>query len=88
MEFESDMSGICRVESYTIVYRKGAPDRVVIVVRSEDGVRGLAQSAAGDAATIADALRVDPLGRDVELAPGPGGTNSFRFVPFTSTSAG
>lgn len=68
--------GASSIESYTVVWRSGAPVRAYIVGRTNDGARFLAASARDDEATPASMAADDPLGSRVRVAPAERG-NQF-----------
>jgi acetyl-CoA C-acetyltransferase len=57
--------GWATIETYTVVYAKGVPDYAVVVGRTGNGERFLANTEPEDAQTVEDILEGDPLGRRI-----------------------
>jgi acetyl-CoA C-acetyltransferase len=76
-------SGAATIEAYTVEYdRSGEPLRAVVVGRTTDGSRFVANAPDGDRATL-DALvdvRREAVGRTGEVAVGDDGRNLFRLA--------
>lgn len=71
-------NGWSTIETYTVVYVKGQPDYAVVVGRTADGGRFLANTEPGDKETVAAILDGDALGRRIFVrATGRG--NRFAF---------
>ena len=62
---DESFSGAGRIETCTVVYRRGQPDHALMVGRADDGRRFLATSAEGDGSTAGSLLEGEPLGRRV-----------------------
>lgn len=68
------------VETFIVTYAGGVPSSGVIVGKTGDsGKRFIAVTAAGDAATLNEMLKVEPIGRRVFVRHGPRG-NVFAFT--------
>lgn len=79
VEVAREASGRFQVEAYTVLYRQGAPERAIVVARSQQGRRAVAQSAEGDVLTVEAAVAIDPIKRPVDIEAMPGSPNVFRF---------
>ncbi len=71
--------GWATIESYTIVYTKSGPDYAVVVGRTPDGERFLANTEADDAQTVEDILEGEPIGRRIFVRSTNRG-NRFTFT--------
>jgi hypothetical protein len=75
-DFAEAAAGPARIESFTVLHdREGAPEQGVVILRHEDGRRGLARVPAGDGEAIALLLRrertpIGTLGRAIPAADG------------------
>lgn len=74
----ADFSGEGTVETYTVAHKQGAPHYAVIIGRTPDGQRFIAQSD-DDNKTAEMAHRDDALGRAVAVTNNAG-KNLFRFI--------
>jgi len=71
--------GWATIETYTVTYLKGVPDYAVVVGRTPNGERFLANTEPGDLETVAAVLEQDPLGRDIFVRVTDRG-NRFTFT--------
>ncbi len=71
-------NGWATIETYTVVYTKGEPDYVVVVGRTANGERFLANTLPQDKETVAQALDGDALGRRIYVRT-TGQANRFTF---------
>ena len=74
-----DYNGLATVESYTLIPGRAASHGVVIA-RTGDARRLVAQVARGDAATMAILERGDVFGRSIVVTTAETGRNGFAFV--------
>lgn len=56
------------IDTYTVAFKKGAPQRGYVIGTTPSGARILAATARDDAATLAALLADDPLGRTAQIA--------------------
>lgn len=66
-----------QIETYTVEYKRGTPDRAIVIGRTTDQRRFIARSAAGDTKTVQAMTQLDPLGAAVEVRTSPSGENEF-----------
>ena len=79
--FVEAAAGPARVETFTVLHdREGAPEQGVVILRLEDGRRGLARVPAADAGAIALLLRRDrtPIGAPGHAVPAADGVAEWR----------
>ena len=63
-----DGSAEATIDTYTVAFKKGAPQRGYVIGTTASGARILAATARDDAATLAALLAADPLGRTAQIA--------------------
>jgi enoyl-CoA hydratase/carnithine racemase len=66
------------IDTYTIIYRGGSPAHGVVIGHLKGGERFIARTCESDAATVADMISADPLGRELYVVPTAKG-NQFAF---------
>jgi len=64
----ADGPAAATIETYTVAFKQGAPQRGYVIGTTGAGARILAATARGDAATLATLLADDPLGRTAQIA--------------------
>ena len=76
---ESYPSGRASIESYTVSFARGKPIHAIVVGRTAQNTRFLANPYLGDAATMQELLEQDCLGKTIYLRA-DGQANSFAFT--------
>ena len=61
-------SGQATIETCTVTYRRGAPDRGYVIARTAGGERILARARTGHRTTLAALASADPIGKTVRIA--------------------
>jgi acetyl-CoA C-acetyltransferase len=82
-EFVTEPSGKGKVESFTVLYRRGGDvEHGVVMLRTEDDRRTLARIPASDAATLAHLLNMDctPVGSLGDIAMAADGVPEWRVA--------
>ncbi|MBL6078371.1 acetyl-CoA acetyltransferase [Belnapia sp. T18] len=82
-EFAEAAEGAARIETFTVLHdREGAPEQGVVILRLEDGRRGLARVPAGDGAAIALLLRRErtPVGTPGRAVLAADGVTEWRLA--------